>query len=79
MKGIWDERSKTWILPSGTVAQGRRPMFKPFTKAERAAQLAAFADKVYAASEPSDPTGKPILDALINASESFADLNAEQQ
>ncbi len=28
--GIWDERSKTWIRPSGTVQQGRRPMFKPF-------------------------------------------------
>jgi hypothetical protein len=29
-KGIWDERNKKWIKPSGTVKQGRRPMFKPF-------------------------------------------------
>ncbi len=29
-KGIWDEKSKTWIKPSGTVKQGRRPMFRPF-------------------------------------------------
>ena len=29
-RGIWDERNKTWIRPSGTVKQGRRPMFKPF-------------------------------------------------
>ncbi len=29
MKGILDERNKTWILPSGTVKQGRRPMFIP--------------------------------------------------
>jgi hypothetical protein len=28
--GIWDERTKMWIRPSGTVKQGRRPMFKPF-------------------------------------------------
>jgi len=27
--GIWDERNKTWIRPSGTVKQGRRPMWKP--------------------------------------------------
>lgn len=26
--GIWDEKSKTWIRPGGTVKQGRRPMFK---------------------------------------------------
>jgi hypothetical protein len=34
--GIWDERNKTFILPSGTVKQGRRPMFKPFNKPEGA-------------------------------------------
>lgn len=26
-QGMWDERSKTFIKPSGTVKQGRRPMF----------------------------------------------------
>jgi len=31
-KGIWDERCQTYILPSGTVKQGRRPMFQPFTE-----------------------------------------------
>jgi hypothetical protein len=30
-KGVWDERRKTYILPSGTVKQGRRPMFQPFS------------------------------------------------
>jgi hypothetical protein len=47
-KGVWDERRKTYLLPSGTVKQGRRPMFKPFTPE----QLMAFADHIYAASEP---------------------------
>ena len=28
--GVWDEERKTYILPSGTVKQGRRPMFTPF-------------------------------------------------
>ncbi len=28
--GVWDEKSRTYILPSGTVKQGRRPMFKPY-------------------------------------------------
>jgi hypothetical protein len=28
--GIWDERTKTFIKPSGTVKQGRRPMFQAF-------------------------------------------------
>jgi hypothetical protein len=30
--GVWDEKSKTYIKSSGTVKQGRRPMFKPFDK-----------------------------------------------
>ncbi len=29
-QGVWDEKSKTFIKPSGTVQQGRRPMFKPY-------------------------------------------------
>ena len=29
-RGVWDERIKTWIRPSGTVKQCRRPMFQPF-------------------------------------------------
>lgn len=29
-KGVWDERTKSYIKPSGTVKQGRRPMFQPF-------------------------------------------------
>jgi len=29
--GLWDERRKTFILPSGTVKQGRRPMFEPWS------------------------------------------------
>jgi hypothetical protein len=32
--GVWDEKTKTYILPSGTVKQGRRPMFKPFNDKE---------------------------------------------
>lgn len=28
--GLWNEKTKSYILPSGTVKQGRRPMFKPF-------------------------------------------------
>jgi hypothetical protein len=31
--GIWDEKTKTYIRPSGTVKQGRRPMFKPHAHA----------------------------------------------
>jgi len=31
--GIWDEKSKTFIKPSGTVEQGRRPMFRAFAEA----------------------------------------------
>ncbi len=27
--GVWDEKTRTYILPSGTVKQGRRPMFIP--------------------------------------------------
>jgi hypothetical protein len=30
--GIWDECSRTWIRPSGTVKQDRRPMWQPFPK-----------------------------------------------
>ena len=33
-RGIWNEKTKSYILPAGTVKQGRRPMFKPFSKAE---------------------------------------------
>ena len=34
-KGVWDERTKAWIKPSGTVKQGRRPMFEPTMTAEQ--------------------------------------------
>lgn len=37
-QGIWDERSKTFIKPSGTVKQGRRPMFKPNDASAQAQQ-----------------------------------------
>ncbi len=29
--GVWDERNKQFITASGTVKQGRRPMFQPFS------------------------------------------------
>jgi hypothetical protein len=28
--GVWDEKTRTYIKPSGTVKQGRRPMFQRF-------------------------------------------------
>ncbi len=53
-QGIWDERSKTWIKPEGTVKQGRRPMFKP-SGCDHDPQVTGYAWPEGGRAFPSDP------------------------
>ena len=43
-QGVWDEKTKSYIKPSGTVKQGRRPMYKSFVTQRDEAR--AHADKL---------------------------------